>query len=327
MTAKVLKIIAIIVILGLLTIGGAVAWGYSQLQPVNPSDTATQRFVIAKGQSVIKTANSLKEAGLVKNAQIFRFYAQYKNLDTKMQAGSYELSPNMTTQQIADTLTQGSEDIWITLLEGWRVEEVSAYLAAQDLSEFDKAAFDELASTSEGSIFPDSYLVPKESTAEQLYELFISTFERKVVTDLEEEITASGKELSEIITFASIVEREGRSFEDMRHVAGILQNRLDIGMPLQADATLQYIAGYNAVTQDWWSPPSVAVKTSTSPYNTYLQPGMPPYPICNPSLNAIKAVLDPIASDDLFYIHDQTGVAHYSETLEEHNANIDKYLR
>lgn len=327
MSSKLIKIISVVLGIGLLVIGGVALWGWSQFKPVNSSDTAQKRFVIAKGQSVIKTATTLKEAGLIKNAQVFRFYAQYKNLDTKMQAGSYELSPNMSTQQIAESLTQGSEDIWITLLEGWRVEEVSEYLAAQDLPEFDAAAFTELASTSEGLIYPDTYLVPKESTARHLYDLFIRTFEQKVSTALEKEISASGKELSEIITFASIVEREGRSYEDMRHVAGILQNRIDLGMALQADATLQYIAGKDKTTGKWWAQPDIAVKSSTSPYNTYVHPDLPPYPISNPSLQAIKAVLDPIESDDLFYIHAPSGEAYYSQTLEEHTANIDKYLR
>ena len=233
----------------------------------------------------------------------------------------------MTMQTIADTLTQGSEDIWVTLLEGWREEEVAAYLAEQDLQEFDEEAFIELAGDSEGMIFPDTYLVPKESTTEQLYDLFISTFTRKVMVGLEDELAADGRDIKEIITFASVVEREGRTFEDMRHVAGILQNRTDIGMPLQADATLQYIAGKDSKTGKWWAQPDIAVKDSTSPYNTYKYPGFPPGPICNPGLQAIKAVLDPIETDDLFYIHAPSGDAHYSETLEEHNANINRYLR
>ena len=144
---------------------------------------------------------------------------------------------------------------------------------------------------------------------------------------MEAEVAASGKDISEVVTLASIVEREGRSFEDMRHVAGILQNRIDLGMPLQADATLQYIVGKDKQTGKWWEQPSIEVKTSTSLYNTYKYPELPPSPICNPGLNAIKAVLDPVASDDLFYIHAPSGEAYYAETLEEHNANIDKYLR
>jgi len=327
MSGKLLTSILLLIGFGVVAFGGFATWAWMQLKPVNQADTTLQRFVIPKGQSVIVTGQKLAAAGLVKNPQVFRFYAQFKKLDVKMQAGSYELAPSMNTDEIAQKLTQGSEDIWVTLLEGWRVEEVAEYLAEQDLPEFDAAEFADMAANSQGMIYPDTYLVPRESTATQLYNLFTATFEKKVATDLEAEIAATGDELEAILTLASIVEREGRSFTDMRHVAGILQNRYDIGMPLQADATLQHIAGKNDRTGKWWDQPDIAVKTSTSPYNTYLNPGLPPGPICNPGLNAIKAVLDPIESDDLFYIHAPSGEAYYSQTLEEHNANIDKYLR
>lgn len=327
MARKLIWIIGGVVGIGILILGGLFFWITQQLRPLDVTATTTQRFVITKGQSVIKTAQNLEDAGLIKNAQVFRFFSQFKKLDVQMQAGSYELSPAMSMEEIAQELTKGSEDIWVTLLEGWRVEEVAEYLAEQELSEFDAAEFATLADSSEGMIFPDTYLVPRESTADQLYELFISTFETKIEVGLAEEIAASDMELSEIITLASVVEREGRSYTDMRHVSGILQNRIEIGMPLQADATLQYIAGKNTRTGKWWDQPDIAVKTSTSPYNTYGNPGLPPGPICNPGLNAIKAVLDPIDSDDLFYIHAPSGEAFYSQTLDQHNANIDKYLR
>jgi UPF0755 protein len=244
-----------------------------------------------------------------------------------MQAGSYEISPNMSLAAISERLTQGSEDIWVTFLEGWRVEEVAEYLATQDLQEFDAKAFIELASDSEGMIFPDTYLVPKESTSEQLYNLFINTFTKKVERGLEKEITADGRDLKKIIIFASLVEREARSYDDKRRVAGILQNRIDAGMPLQVDATLQYMRGYDKQGKGWWTPPTINLKDSTSPYNTYKFAGLPPGPISNPGLQAIKAVLDPLESDDLFYIHSPSGEMFYSRTLEEHNAYVNRYLR
>lgn len=325
--SKTVRFILIALAAGMLALLGVLFWVFQQLQPVNAADTTKKRFVIAKGQSVTKTASSLQEAGLVRNATVFKYYARYKNLDQKMQAGSYQLSADMTVSQLATALTEGTEDVWITLLEGWRTEEVAEYLAAQELEQFDKDAFITMASNSEGMIFPDTYLVPRESTAEQLYDLFIATFERKVVSDLAAEIQASGQDIKEVITLASIVEREGRGVTDMRHVAGILQNRLDINMALQADATLQYIRGFDQKNSDWWSPPDVVFKESTSPYNTYKYPGLPPGPISNPGIQAIKAVLDPIESNDLFYIHAPSGEAYYAETLDAHNANINRYLR
>lgn len=126
---------------------------------------------------------------------------------------------------------------------------------------------------------------------------------------------------------ASIVEREAKDLVDMRHVAGILLNRLEINMALQADATLQYIRGYDEAAQSWWSPPRVSDKTNPSLYNTYLYPGLPPAPIANPGYNAVLAVLTPIQSNNYFYIHTPSGEAVYAETIDQHNTNIDTYLR
>lgn len=326
MNKKVFLTLLLTLFLLLIAIAGGAFWIWSQLDPVSPTMTDAQRFVVPKGQALITTANDLQAKGLVRNAQVFRYYSQFEKLDKKMQAGSYELSPSMSTPEIARTLTQGTEDIWITLPEGWRREEVAAYLVNQELNSFDQEEFLALSSGEEGYLFPDTYLVPREATTEQIYTLLIGTFDQKITVGLADEIAASSMTEAEIITLASIVEREGRGETDMKHVAGILLNRLDINMALETDATLQYIAGQDS-DGNWWSPPDVSVKQSASRYNTYVYPGLPPTPISNPGLVAIKAVLDPIDSDDLFYIHAPTGEAHYARTLDEHNANVNKYLR
>ena len=132
---------------------------------------------------------------------------------------------------------------------------------------------------------------------------------------------------AESVILASIVEREAREPEQMRHVAGILLNRLEIGMALQVDATLQYVKGYDQARKTWWAPPTAADKQLSSPYNTYENPGLPPGPISNPGANALMAVANPIKSNDLFYLHTNDGNMYYAETYEEHQENIQKYLR
>lgn len=326
MTKKLIFAIILAVLTVIVGVIGLIGWVMLQLQPVSPSDTQSQRFVVAKGQALVTTANNLHKSGLIKNPYVFRYYSQIEKLDTKMQAGSYDLNAAMSAPEIARALTQGTEDIWITIPEGWRREELAEYLSNQELENFDETEFLQLTKNKEGYLFPDTYLVPREVSAEQLFTLLTGTFDQKVTVGLADELAASSLSEEQVVTLASIVEREGRGEQDMRRVAGILLNRIDIGMALETDATLQYIAGQNN-QGEWWSPPSVAVKQSSSPYNTYKYPGLPPAPIANPGLQAIKAVLDPIASDDLFYIHALTGEPHYSATLEEHNANINKYLR
>lgn len=325
MTKKIIIIATVILILMLGTGLSAFLWIQSQLEPV-VVNAPTQQFVVGKGQALIQTALKLHEQGLIRNPQVFRYYVQYMKLDTKIQAGSYDLSPSMSAQEIALTLTEGTEDIWITIPEGWRKEEIAGYLATQDLTQFDAEVFLDLSATSEGQLFPDTYLVPKESTPQYLYSLLTNTYKTKVTSGLTDSFEASSLSPEEVLVLASIVEREGKGYENMRHVAGVLINRIDAGMPLQADATLQYINGIDD-NGKWWSAPTIDLKQSTSPYNTYMYPGLPPRPIANPGLDAIRAVLDPLPTDDLFYIHAPSGESYFAETLEEHNANVNKYLR
>lgn len=323
----VLKLFFFLAVAFIVVVAASVAWVLINLQPANASQTATTKFVIPKGQAVAVIANRLQEENILKNALVFRILAKVEGFETKLQSGSYDLSPAMTPSEIGEVLTEGANDAWVTILEGWRVEEIADSIDRQELTLFDPEEFIALAKSDEGKMFPDSYLVPREYTAKQLHALLLSTFETKVEVGLADEIAASEHDFDDVLVMASIVEREGRGLEQMRQVAGILWNRVEIGMPIQADATLQYIAGYNKTEKDWWSPPDVAVKSVQSPYNTYLNPGLPPRPISNPSLDAIKATLDPAENDYLFYIHDLDGRMHYAVTLDEHNVNINRYLR
>jgi len=296
-------------------------------QPVDSSSQEVKTFIIPKGQAVLIIAGRLEEEGLIRSALIFRLEVERKQLVDKLQAGFFELSPAMSVAEIAQELTRGTEDIWVTLLEGWRLEQIAESLDNQPLPMFDPAEFLELAQGKEGYLFPDTYLVPREITASQVLTLLESTFERKVVDDLTDDWSTGQLSLEDGIVLASLVEREAKNYQDKQRVAGILLNRLEIGMALQVDATLQYIKGYDDQLEEWWVAPLAEDKELDSLYNTYKYPGLPPYPIANPGLDSINAVLDPRDSDDLFYLHDRTGKMHYAQTAEEHNANVNKYLR
>lgn len=303
----------------------AILW--SKLQPVDQANKVTTRFIIPKGQAISVIGKRLAEAGLIKNELAFRFMVKLNNLEKSIQAGSFDLSPSLTTAEIAKYLTTGTQDTWITILEGWRMEEIAESLESQDLDAFDKAEFMELAKASEGMLFPDTYLIPREMSTANIHSMLINTFERKITQGLAEEISASDRDFRDILTMASLVEREARNYDQMRRVAGILWNRIDLGMALQVDATLQYVAGYNKIQQTWWAPPTAQQKQLDSEYNTYLHPGLPPQPIANPSFDAVKATLLPLETDDQYYIHATDGKMYTARTLEEHNANINKYLR
>ncbi|MEZ4195509.1 MAG: endolytic transglycosylase MltG [Candidatus Paceibacterota bacterium] len=197
---------------------------------------------------------------------------------------------------------------------------VLAKRAEQVLPEFDAEEFILLATPSEGRLFPDTYLLPEEYTAEELFDLLTSTFTEKLLP-WQDEILAHNLSLDQIIILASIIEREANSPESKKMVSGILQQRLEIGMPLQADASVEYILDkpLKELAAD-------DLKVD-SPYNTYLNTGLPPTPIGNPGLDAIVAVLEPTTTDYLFYITGNDGEFYYAKDFDGHKLNIARYLR
>jgi len=285
------------------------------------------RFVIPKGQALSIIASRLEEENLIKSKWAFRVAVYKNNLVNKIQAGSFELSANMNTWQIAQALTMGTDDTWITLPEGWRREEIAESLSKQGLNNFKLEEFLNLSKGLEGQLFPDTYLVPREITSAALLSLLKNTFATKVTTALSTELSTNKMSLNEVLTLASLVQRESAHDEEMPLVAQILLNRLDIEMPLQVDATLQYVKGYSKTESSWWPDPLAEDKKIDSLYNTYKNAGLPPGPICNPGIAAIKAVFNPTPTQALYYIHDNSGKIHTAITLDEHNANVNKYLR
>ncbi len=318
---------------GILAIGVAVAvllvgLVYWLLTPVDISQSDSQTIVVTKGASVRAVADKLYQAGLIKNAEFFTWLVRYYNLSEKIQAGTFQLSANLTPRQIAESLTQGTTDLWITIPEGWRSEEIADFLSDQEqLTEFDRAVFLDLTQTSRGRLFPDTYLIPKAMTSQAMADLLATTFVKKVTAQAAQFFQLSDQEQNKILVMASLLEREAQGEQDMAHVAGILYHRLELGMPLQVDATLQYAKGYSPELDSWWVPPTSLDKQRPSVYNTYLNPGLPPQPICNPGVLAILAALNPSSTDDLYYLHDRQGQIHYAKTLQEHNQNVSTYLR
>lgn len=299
------------------------------MSPTNSEVGDEQTFVIAKNESVAQIASRLYENHLIKHPLIFRYVVWHKGLDKKIQAGSFKLSSAMTPQEIGEKLTQGVDDVWITIPEGMRIEEIADLLAAQNvLSEFKSDDFIDSAKNLEGYLFPDTYLVPKTVLTTNLINLLQNTFEQKITQALEEDLASSNRSLNEIITMASIIQREaGGNPEEMAHISGILWNRINAGQVLAVDCTLQYIEGYNSELETWWAPPSITTKQSTSLYNTYRQSGLPPTPIANPGFEAVRASLKPLDTADFYYLHDAQGQIHYAQTLAQHNANVQKFLR
>lgn len=312
----------IVLIILIVVIVGFIAWWKNGLSAVDSKDKSQKMFVIPKGTAIRTVGNELKREGLIKDPVVFFLYIKQNNLDKNIQAGSYRLSPSMDLPKIMDTLGHGTIDIWVTIPEGYRAEEIAAILK-QNIPSYNDSWVEALKNE-EGYLFPDTYLIPKDADVSTVISTLTNNFYTKIATiGLSKETPG----LSKIITIASLIEREAKYADDRPFVSSVIANRLDNGMALQIDATVQYIYGYNASTKKWWNEPTASQLKIPSLYNTYVHPGLPPAPICNPGLSAIEAAAHPSNTDYVYYVNDSKGKLHFATTLAEHNRNIEKYLQ
>lgn len=217
----------------------------------------------------------------------------------------------------------------IVIWPGERKEEITKNIA--DILGWgpeEKAEFNKLVDTSEpvlpeGKYFPGQYVAHRGATPADVYEIISNSFQKEVLNRYTTEVTARVS-LDEALIIASLLEREASDFENMREVSGVIWNRLFTNMPLQLDATLQYVKGSNPRQQKWWPLVRPADKYLDSPFNTYQNEGLPPAPIANPSAEAILAALNPIATDCMYYFHAKDKAYHCSVTYEEHVAKLKK---
>lgn len=299
-------------------------WWKDSVSPVDPTDTIPVSFTISSGDGVKAIAANLAQKNLIRSPTGFYMLVKLMGIERELQAGDFRLTPSMNAQIIARELTHGISDRWVTTLEGWRIEEVAAKIA----KDLDIPEQEVLKVAREGYMFPDTYMVPQDATAGAIVNMLTENFDQKVTTQMRQDAQKSGLSLEDVIILASIVEREGLTPEDRPVIAGILMNRLHEDWPLQADATLQYALGYQSHEKSWWKKALTNMdKEVKSPYNTYTNTGLPPAPISNPGIESIKAVIYPKQTDYWYYIHDPDGGVHYAKTLEEHNANVQTYLR
>ncbi len=309
--------IAILLVLLLVAFG----WWINGTSAANSKDKTPKIFVIENGQGVRAIAKNLKDEGLIKDQVVFFLLTKQLGLDNKVQAGSFRLNPSMSAKEIANELTHGTLDIWVTIPEGQRAGEIADVLE-KNMPNYDPS-WDAVLEENEGYLFPDTYLFPKEATIETIVAAMRDNFESKYA-----ELDTSKSKLSknEIITLASLIEREARHAEDRPMVSSVIYNRLNEGMSLDIDATLQYILGYQKDQKRWWKEGLTNEdKKLNSPFNTYRVAGLPPRPIANPGIASLKAALNPADTPYFFYITDVNGINRYGKTLAEHEANIEKY--
>ena len=320
--------------------GGAAAWyGWTTLN--TPAGTGDETVVveIRPGDSLRTVSRTLEGQGLVGNARLLEIYARGAGYAARLQAGRYALDRTMTPVGMLDMIVSGDavfDELTVTIPEGWSLHEIETYFEDQGL--FTRERFQQAAvmqqiyrdhpflapleddTILDGYLFPDTYRVFPDSTPETLVDRMLENFQRRVPQELLDDIASQGRTLHEVLTLASIVQQESANDDEMPQVAGVFWNRLQIGMRLESDATVNYVLGTSKLQ------PTFADTEVQHPYNTYENTGLPPGPIGNPGLPAIQAAANPAQHDYLFFLHKPSREIVLSRTFSEHLANKARYL-
>ena len=318
------KIIFVFTFVFALLAGSAVVYREGTL-PVNREDTSPLTFIVRKGDSVNTIINNLAMERLIRNRIVTYLIIKQMGIDKKIQAGSFKLNRAMDNFEVTKALTKATDDVWVSVREGLRKEEV-ADIFAKDLPSFVASEF--INKADEGYLFPDTYLVPKSADADFMIRLMKNTFRDRLTNEMIAKYKALKLTEKEFVTLASLVEREAVGTQDRQPIASILLRRLQLPMRLQVDATIQYALGYQTDLKSWWKNPLFFEDLEIdSAYNTYKRDGLPKGPIASPGLASLQAVADADPTTPyLFYIHSPDRKAYFATTLDEHNANVEQYL-
>jgi UPF0755 protein len=321
-------VIALIVIIIAFCVG-ALWWYNDALQPKSASNQRV-RVVIETGSTPEQIAKTLEEKGVIKSSLAFQFLIKQSGDRDKLQAGKYLFTPTQSSREVLDWLVERKVDVFnLTILPGQTLADIKQKLEKDGFAAADvEAAFTRKYShplladkpdsvNLEGYIYPDTYQISSETTAEQLLTMTFDTFYKHIQDEgLQAKLTAHGFNMHQGVTLASIVEKEVSNSTDRRQVAQVFEKRLGDGMALGSDVT--YVYGANLVGQ-------TPRPDFDSPYNTRIQKGLPPGAIANFTMDALEAVADPAPGDYLFFVAGDDGTTHFAHTNAEHDANVKKY--
>ncbi|EFK07853.1 conserved hypothetical protein, YceG family, partial [delta proteobacterium NaphS2] len=292
----------------------------------------SRNFEVREGATLNQVAADLQKAGLIRSKTLFRLAGRFMENDHMIKTGEYRLSTTMSPLKILEILEKGQViTLSVTIPEGFNLDQIAQLLAQKELT--DRDSFMALArdkslaarlgfsgSTLEGYLYPDTYRFQRKEKTEKIIAILVKRF-WNIVAPLEKQINESGMTLEQVITLASMVEKETGDPEERPVIARVFLNRLNRNMRLESDPTVIYgITNFNGnITKK-------DLKTRT-PYNTYLIKGLPPGPIANPGLAAIKAVLNPAEGDYYYFVSKNNGTHHFSKTLQEHNRAVKRFQK
>ena len=334
------KILIAVICVAVIIVAGAVFYITGLGKALDSNDTQTVSVIISSGSSTGQIGQILEEEGIISSADKFKIWSRIKGYDSRYKAGTYTLSPSMDFQEIADIIVSGKvTTVNFTIPEGYTIYQTASAIAAKGLGDYDTLVslieagdfeYDFLKDAQnnknklEGYLFPNTYTVDEGMNEEQIIKVMLDQFEKQPYKVYAE--SGSSYSLNDIITVASIIERECKVDEERPLVASIIYNRLAKGMPLQMCSTVQYVLGKQKEVLTY------ADTRIESPYNTYTNTGLPPGPICSPGLAAIKAALNPADTDYLYFVLSEKldGTSNFSSDyaqFEKDKAAYDKAYR
>jgi peptidoglycan lytic transglycosylase G len=335
------RVAAVFVAVCLCLIGAAVWWTYRALQPPDVHSQQTVRLTVNRGESVSEIGQQLEQAGLIRSPLMFHLYVRYRKAGQGLQAGTYDLQPGTKLADIVAKLKAGqvvSDTISVTIPEGFTVSEIAdrlekegicsrqAFLNEEEHGQFTEPFVSLLPQKKdikfrlEGYLFPDTYEFSANELAHTVVNAMLQNFQQHIdEQQVMQTLKMTGQSLPDMVTKASMFEKEAQATSDLPLISSVIDNRLRRGMKLQIDATIQYFLGHRDVVTD----KDLHVQ---DPYNTYLHTGLPPGPIASPGMVAIDAALHPAKTTYLFYVakYDGTGTSYFSSTEAQHLKNIQK---
>lgn len=303
------------------------------LEPVSLNDTQVVFIEVVPGSSTEKIAKLLHENGLIHNTFIFKYKVKDMGVGTSLKAGKYNLDRSMDVVEIIDSLTKGVKSdntVRFTIPEGYELEQVARKLSNEGLVNYDrfmelvdnKSNFEEgftflkeieEGQSLEGFLFPSTYEIFQLATEEQIINKMLVEFEKIYESEIKSKLDELNFGLNELVTLASIIEREGKLDEERPIISGVFHNRLNIGMKLESCATVQYILGERKENL------SIAETQTPSPYNTYINQGLPPAPIASPGKVSLVSAVNPAEVDYLFFVLTGSDGSHtFTKTYGEH---------
>jgi UPF0755 protein len=328
-----LRVAAKILIALAVLIAGAAAWFGISVFGDRSRPMKTTEIIVPRGSSFRDIADQLAHSGVIANASTFRLYAKLKGADTSAHAGAFRFEPHQSAAGVLQQLESGGAQIarWVTIPEGFTAKQIADRLQENGLGnskDFDDAFMRDSivvggtrTKNLEGYLFPSTYLIPTGASPQTVEHILTSQFLKELPQDAQAKAKARGLTVPQVVTLASLIEREAKADEERPLMAGVYYNRLRIDMPLEVDASIEYALPEHHTVITYGD-----LKTE-SPYNTYTHQGLPPTPIANPGEPSLEAAFNPKSSPYLYYVYKGNGHHAFARTLAEQNANIAKYLK